>query len=427
MTRTPPSVRDGPSVSVVIRCIVSATFAILALVGLVFAAWPRGGSLSAPFTEDLGCGGDDRSSSSYIIRHLEAPDADSAGRVILVSDSSNVLQEFVVIDFAEQVQKEYLCPRYKVPVRIGSVAFTPQGGILATAHDKQAVYLFPDAEMHAPPVTFDLPEGGSLFRDNLYAVADATGDKIWVVRSIGYETNVYLYNTDSDILDTMAMTGRYQPAGVLTNALVLKDRSGVLRLGENGAVTRLFDCPDQDDCPEVAAAYDNYVALLEKSRTTTRPSGIFTKGFGVQGPVTDVAFGDLIVIDVETGTQYTVTKPLRGSWYGDPALYEETDVGFARINHSPKFLMEVETSKGPGWRDWSQYIIDIRDRSHRLLRAGTGYTDSQPRIFGTKDQQYLLFTAHNRTLYKIDWESGNRIPLLALPDRLDDFYVYDVL
>lgn len=177
MTRSPPSVRDGPAVSAVIKRIASVAFGILALAGLLFAAWPRGDSLSALSTEDLDCGGDDRGSSSHIIRHLEAP----------------------------------------------------------------------------------------------------------------------------------------------------------------------------------------------------------------------------------------------------------TDVGFARINHPPKFLMEVETSKGPGWRDWSQYTIDIRDRSHRLLRAGTGYTDSQPRIFGTKDQQYLLFTAHNRTLYKIDWESGNRIPLLALPDRLDDFYVYDVL
>ena len=348
MTRTPPSVRDGPFVSVVIRRIVSATFAILALVGLVLAVWsparPRGEPLSALSAGDIGCSSDDRGSFSYVMRPLEVPDV-STGKVILASTGSNILQEYVIIDFAERTRKEYLCPGYKVPVRIRSGYFTPQGDILAISYDKQSVYLFPDAEMHAPPVIFDLPEGGSLFRDNLYAVADATGDKIWVVRSIGYETNVYLYNTDSDILDTMAMTGRYQPAGVLTNALVLKDRSGVLRLGEDGAVTRLFDCPDQDDCPEVAAAYDNYVALLEKSRTTTRPSGIFTKGFGVQGPVTDVAFGDLIVIDVETGTQYTVTKPLRGSWYGDPALYEETDVGFARINHSPKFLMEVETVK----------------------------------------------------------------------------------
>lgn len=430
MERSPPSARDAPVASAALKRMASAAVAILALAGVVFTMWAtsrsRGESLSALPAGELGCGGDDLGSSSYIIRPLKVPEV-SAGQVILVSAESNVLQEFAVIDFAGQTGTYYLCPRYKVPVRIGSVAFTPQGGILATAYDNQAVYLFPDADLNAPPVIFDLPEADSPVRDNLYAVSDATGDKIWVVRSTGYETIVNLYNTDSDILNTMEMIGRYRPAGVLTNALVLKGRSGVVTLGEDGTFARLFDCPDRDDCPDVAAAYDNHMALLEESRTTTHPSGVFTKGFGDQGPVTEVVFGDLIVIDVETGKQYTVTKPLPGSWYGDPALYEEAGGDFLRINHSPKVLMEFETGKGSGWRNWSQYVIDIRDQTYRLLRTGTGSADSKPRVFETTDQQYFFFTPYNRTLYRIDRETGNGIPLLVLPKRLDGYYVYDVL
>lgn len=430
MTRSPPSARDAPVASAVAKRIMSAAVAVLALAGVVFTLWStsrsRGESLSALPVGEIGCVGDDRGSSSYIIRPLEVPDV-RAGQVILVAADSNVLQEFAVIDFAGQTGKYYLCPRYRAPVRIGSVSFTTRGGILATTYDNQAVYLFPDADLNAPPVIFDLPEADSLVRDNLYAVPDATGDKIWVVRSTSYETIVNLYNTDSDILNTMEMTGRYRPAGVLTHALVLKGRSGVVMLGEDGTVARLFDCPDRDDCPDVAAVYDNYVALLEESRTTTHPSGVFTKGFGDQGPVTEVIFGDLVVINVETGTQHTVPKPLSGSWYGDPALYEEAGGDFVRINYSPKFLMEFETGEGSGWRDWSQYVIDIRDQTYRLLRTGTGSADSKPRVFETNDQQYFFFTPYNRTLYKIDRETGNRIPLLTLPDRLDGYYVYDVL
>lgn len=155
---------------VVVNRVVLGVFTVLVLAGVVLTVWvtsrSRGEALSALPVAEIGCVGDDRGSSSYIIRPLEVPDV-RAGQVILVAADSNVLQEFAVIDFAGQTGKYYLCPRYRAPVRIGSVSFTTRGGILATAYDNQAVYLFPDADLDAPPVIFDLPEADSLVRDNL--------------------------------------------------------------------------------------------------------------------------------------------------------------------------------------------------------------------------------------------------------------------
>lgn len=437
--------RTAESRAAILKRIVSVVFSILALAGLVLTlwspSWPRGVSAPASPVDDVRCAGDNREASSYIVRHWDGPDIGVSGKVILASSVSYYLdefpdtylledfKEFAVIDFAERTWTEYLCPEYKVSVRIGSVAFTPRGDILATAYDKRAIYLFPGAELNAPPVVYNLPDKDTRLRDNLYAIPDATGDKIWVVRPTDYETTVNLYSADSGILNTMEMTGRYQPAGILSNGIVMRGRDGIIMLAEDGAVTRLFNCPDRDDCPDVVATYDHDVALLEESRTTTNPSGaffgIFTQDeFGDYGPITRVAFGDLFVIDVETGNRYEITKPVSGSWYGDPTLFEQADV---RINRSYEFLMEVETDKGPGWREWSQYIIDIRDQSHRFLRKGTGVSSYQPRIFQTSDHQHFLFSDYNRTLHKMDRESGKRITLLNLPERLDGFYVYDVL
>lgn len=360
-----------------------------------------------------------QNSSSYIIRPVVSSDMKTTSKIIFKS-ASDVLREFVIIDFEKKTQTEYLCPLYKVPVRIRTALFTTKGDVLATAYDKQSIYLFPESKMNVSPIVFELSTiGKSNVIIHLYAIPDSTGNKFWAVRPVkNGPTYVDIFDISSGNFSTAKLVGRYVPAGILENAIVLKGPAGVSIVETNGTVTDLVICPNIDRCVDIVATHDQFVAGIEYFRNVSYRLDDYSY------PLLDISFGDLLVFDIATGKQYTIDRPAFGSWYTDTGYAQSQDV-VTDIIRSDKIIMEFGTSRIPGERDW--YIIDIANQSTQFLRSGTSYDYDHLRLFDTLDSQFLMFVPYNRTLYIIDQKKGNRMPMIVLSKEFDRFILGDVL
>ena len=426
-----------------LRNIASVIVSMLVIVGFILTMWfPSGRRVeSAPayFGSNSRCI-DAHTPSSYIVRPLVSFDRNITGKAILTSAGDN-LKEFIVIDFDEKTQADYLCPSYKVPVGIRSVHFTTKGDVLATSYDKKSIYLFPESNMNVVPTVFEIPTIGKRnnFNANLHTIPDSTGNRFWVLHFFDNgPTYVHLFDIDSGILNTTKFDGVYVLGGILDNAIVLKGSAGVSVLETNGTVTDLVSCPNINRCIDIVAAHGRFVAGIEFLSIESYKSDGNHKY-----PLYEISFGDLLVFDIDTGKQYTIDKPSSGSWYTNPLYVLERDYP-TDIIHSNKFVMEFETSTGPGWREnkfvmdfetstgpgwreWSQYIIDISDQTTQFLRDGTGINHHHLRLHGTVDSQFLMFVHYKRTLYMIDQKDGSRISIITLPDELRHFNIGDIL
>lgn len=416
-----------------LRRIASVIVSMLVIVGFILTMWFPSGlrieSLPAYSLNNPRCIVT-QASSSYKVRPFVSFDANITGKAILTSASDN-LKEFIVIDFDEKTRADYLCPSYKVPVGIRSVDFTTKGDVLATSYDKKSIYLFPESNMNVLPTVFKIPTIGKRnnFNAHLHTIPDSTGNRFWVLHFFDNgPTYVHLFDIDSGILNTTELDGRYVLGGILDNAIVLKGSAGVSVLETNGTITDLVTCSNIDRCIDVVAAHGSFVVGIEfLSIESYKSDGDLKYPLYeiLEYPLYEISFGDLLIFDIDTGKQYTIDKPSSGSWHNNPSYVLSRD-NPTDIIHSNKFVMEFETYTGPGWREWSQYIIDISDRSTQFLREGTGINHHHLRLHGTVDSQFLMFVPYKRTLYMIDQKDGSRISIITLPDELQ-FIIGDIL
>lgn len=340
-------------------------------------------------------------------------------KVIAVSPIS---PSFVVVDLAEGVVRVYPPgDHYMRGYSVDSAVLTARGDALVVLGrvDGNEVYLIPDADFSRPstrlnPSSIETSPSGIL--PEIYALADQSGSRVWVLQRTDHEdeydageTLVDLVSVDTaETVMATELDGRYVIGGIIDDGLVLigyrKTPVDILVLGEDGTLRNIpvgitDDFVSQYEGFQMVEAHGRYIALLGRD------------------------LQEIVVVDIETNIARPIPKPGVGLWTpnGIPRAPERPN----RMTRTDEFVIGFRPTAGK----WSLQAISLGNQSVRELGE---YPDRQPTsshtyrkpVFWAETvaggETVLAFTGSD--IYVVD-EAGNLLPLVGLP--ADEYVVSD--
>lgn len=395
-----------------------------------------------------------------VVTPLEWPGEPIPAKVLMIGLKDGRFLGYAVADLGKGVTTVYRGRHISFPVdaaRGGII--TPRGDALVYA--EKGAHLVPGGDFTGPPLSVTpsryVPERPGIAR-SIGFVPDPSGSLVWIeqyidmpglwpdgegMRSRTKEAWVDLFNIDTgEVVLTADILGDWGVAGALEGGLLIRElHNRVFKVNRHTIDSTVLEEPGRILILGTDGRKRYLTSDLDVTPTLDGPAEAWRQGFAIHKAYGSHFalrmrnYGEILVVDADTGGVQPVPKPGAGFW---------TPVGIPRIpiessswTNSDTFVIGFRTTAADrAADDWSLYEIKLSDQSVRRIYQHpphdlpTGYYWRKPALTAksvANGTAALAFTGwpvspDNDAVINLIGPDGELIPVVEVPD---DFFILD--